>query len=221
MKVNPYHLKKAELLKYLTGYCKHRVPYQQHPNCFLRESDFEPKRGILDIEFSSGFVANYGYILTYAIKTLGKREYYSGTITKKDIDLFNFDKNVVKKLVNDLNKYDEIITFFGTKCDIPYIRSRALRYNIDFPLYGFIRHKDIYYLVKHKLRLSSNSLESACQFLGIKGKNHINPNVWLRASHGCEKSIDKVLIHNLKDVRLTEKLYKKLILFSRKSQRSL
>jgi len=224
MKINPFNLKKAELQTYLTGHCKHRNPYQQHPNCFRKEilnGEKGIKRGFLDIEFMGGFRANYGCILTYAIKSEGKREYYTGKLNSKDVHNYIFDKNLVKDLVNAIEQYDEIVTFYGTRCDVPYIRTRALKYGVAFPDYGFVKHKDIYFLAKYKLSLSSNSLETVCQLLGVKGKNHMHPDILLKAFVGHKKSIDEIMEHNLRDVRITEKAWKNLINFSRKTNRSM
>lgn len=224
MKINPFNLKKAELQIYLSGKCKHRMPYQQHPNCFRKEvldGEKGVKRGILDIEFMGGFKANYGCILTYAIKEFGKNKYYTGKLNTKDVHNYIFDKNLVSSLIDDINKFDEIITFYGTKCDIPYIRTRSLKFGLPFPFYGFVKHKDLYYLAKFKLSLSSNSLESVCQLLGVKGKNHMNPDMLLKAFIGDKKSIDEIMTHNLKDVRITEKAYKRLIEYGRKTNRSI
>lgn len=220
MKINPWHLKKKELQTYLTGYCKHRVPYQQHPNCFAKEMGLEVRRGILDIEFQN-FDADYGMMLTYAIKVYHKKKIYTGRIKKVDIERFDFDKPLVKKLVKDLQHFNEIVTYYGTGCDLPYIRTRALKYNIDFPLYGFIKHKDIYYLVKHKLKLHRNSLESASKLIGNNEKDHVEPDIWRKAVIGDKKSIDYILSHNIKDVIVTEKLYDAIIGFSRKTNRSI
>ena len=86
MKINPFHLKKAEALLYFTGYCKHRMPYQSHPTCFQKDildKGRDLKIGILDLEFMN-FKANYGILLTYFIKHYHKKIYCSGKITPED-----------------------------------------------------------------------------------------------------------------------------------------
>ena len=223
VKVNPFKLLKSELQIYLSGYCKHRVPYAQHPNCFIKEIQEGGKKrlvGVLDIEFDN-FKADFGTILTYAIKVLNKKKIYTGRIYKKDLQKFDFDKRIVTSLVKDINKFDELITYYGTKCDIPYIRTRTLYHNLDFPFYGFIKHIDLYYWVKFRLKLHRNSLDSACRFLGIKDKNHVDMEIWRRAKLGDKKSLDYVLKHNIGDVISTEKVYHALKNYSRKTSRSL
>jgi len=223
MKVNPYHLKKAELQLYLTGYCKHRMPYQQHPTCFQKEildKGRDLKIGILDLEFQN-FKANYGILLTYFIKYYHQDKYCSGKITQKEVRGKFLDKKLVEKLTKDLENFDILITYYGTKCDMPYMRTRALRWKITFPQYGTIKHIDMYYLVKSKLSLNRNSLENVCFLLGIKGKNHVFGETWIKAVTGNEKCINYIYKHNKKDVDILEKLYDRLIQFNRKLNRSI
>ena len=221
--VNPFHLKKAELLIFTTGHCKHRVPYSQHPQCFVDEvmnNGKSPKIGFLDLEFQN-FKANYGLLLTYAIKEFGKPKIYGGKITPDEVRSKWLDKQLTKRLVKDFSRFDVVVTYYGSKCDLPYMRTRALKWNIKFPAYGHIKHIDMYYLVKAKLSLNKNSLQNACALLGIKGKTHVLGDIWIRAVTGHQPSIDYIYKHNVPDVVILEKLYNKLITFSSKTNRSI
>ncbi len=48
--INPHIMKKAEMLEYMTGRCKHHHTYLEHPNCFIKEKNRKLRIGILDIE---------------------------------------------------------------------------------------------------------------------------------------------------------------------------
>ena len=221
--VNPYHLKKSELLLYTTGKCKHGHKYSLHPSCFLNEimhGGKSPKIGFLDLEFQN-FKANYGILLTYAIKEYHKKEILSGRITTDEIRSKFLDKELTKRLIKDFSKFDVVVTYYGSKCDLPYMRTRALKWNLNFPSYGYIKHIDMYYIVKNKLSLNRNSLKNACALLGIKGKNQVFGDIWIRAVTGNTKSIDYIHKHNLLDVIILEKLYDKMITFSAKTNRSI
>jgi uncharacterized protein YprB with RNaseH-like and TPR domain len=63
--------------------------------------------------------------------------------------------------------------------------------------------------------LSRNSLDNACDYLGIKGKTPIDKNTWRAAKYGDPKALKEVLEHNKGDVVILEKLHNKLE-FSRK-----
>ncbi len=220
MTVNPYKMKRKELLKFFCGRCRHGHKYCEHPNCYITETNKPLKVGYFDIE-AGGLKANFDYMLTYCIKTRDKEEYKTGVIDVKDIRAFRFDKKLVKQLINDISDYDVIVTYYGTGYDIPFVRTRALFWKHDFPQFGYIQHKDIYYMVKSKLRLHRNSLDAATGFLGIKGKNHIDGVIWGKAKHGHKESLDYVLDHNIRDCVILEKLHKKLEVFARKTTKSI
>jgi len=179
-----------------------------------------PKIGFIDLEFQN-FKANYGILLSYAIKEYGKKKIYSSAITQKEIRSEYLDKKLTERLVKDFSRFDVVVTYYGSRCDIPYMRTRALKWGIPFPSYGYIKHIDLYYLVKSKLSLNRNRLETACSLLGIEGKNHVFGDKWIRAVTGHIPSINYILDHNKRDVVITEKLYKKLITFSANTNRSI
>jgi uncharacterized protein YprB with RNaseH-like and TPR domain len=221
--VNPYHLKKSELLLFTTGKCKHSHKYSEHPQCFLTEimhGGKSPKIGFLDLEFMN-FKANYGVLLTYSIKEYHKPNILSSKITTEEVRSKFLDKELTKRLLKDFSKFDVVVTYYGSKCDLPYMRTRALRWKLKFPSYGYVKHIDMYYLVKAKLSLNKNSLQNACALLGIKGKNHVFGDVWLRAVTGHQSSIDYIHDHNVRDVVILEKLYDRMITFSSKTNRSI
>lgn len=230
MKINPFHLKKNELQIYLSGHCKHRVPYQQHPDCFQKEilqDKKDLKIGIIDIEFVGfNIKADMGIILTYVIKEYQKNVIYQRKIKPHELKSKNLDKQLVKCLIRDMSKFDVLVTYYGSKCDLPYIRTRALRHGLQFIQYGFIKQIDLYYIIKNKFKLHKKSLNNACCVFGINGKilddyNFISGETWLRAVSGHRASLDYILKHDRLDVFKTEKLYTKIIGYSRKTNRSI
>lgn len=220
MNINPHNLLKKELVELLSGRCKHRHLYIEHPNCWYKEKDREPRIGYFDIE-TGGMNANFDIMLCYSIKTRNKKEFHRGCVIKEEIQSFNFDKNVCKKLIQDLLRYDIIITYYGTKFDIPFVRSRSLQHKLDFPVFGSIKHKDVYYMVKRLLKLHKRSLESTCAFLDIEGKNHIRGSLWMKAKHGDKKALKYVQKHCDLDVMILEKLHKRLEAFVKNTNRSI
>lgn len=72
-------------------------------------------------------------------------------------------------------------------------------------------HWDLYYAVKHKLRLSRSSLDNACYYLGIEGKTPLDKRTWMLARYGHKESIDQVVAHNIGDVKILEELHTKLV----------
>ena len=141
----------------------------------------EKRHGYLDIETTS-LKANIGIMLSWAIKTRDTSETTSALITKEEIFDGDYDKRIVEMLCEELNNYDTLLTYYGTRFDIPFIRTRAIDNNIRFPFYREVSHKDLYYQVRSKLRLNSNSLKTATEFLGIRGKTKLDPRVWRDAT---------------------------------------
>ncbi len=210
--------------------CVHRHTIDEHPSCFFNNAVLEKqyvketdqpwytypgyKIAYLDIETTS-LHADGGYVLTWCLKEKGVDDIYYDVITKKELSNYSIDKRIVQSLVKRLRDYKIVVTYYGTPFDIPFLRTRALRWGLDFPAYGEIYTWDLYYTVKSKLSLSRNSLEAACQMLGIDGKTHIDRKVWELASLGEPKSLEEVLTHNKYDVIILEKLHDRLT-FTRK-----
>lgn len=212
-KPNIHTMLKEDLIKYMTLYCRHGHTYAEHPNCWWIEQGKKPKVGYIDIE-TSNLDANYGIIITYCILDKDTNELIARKINPDDIRKGISDKNLCQLLIKDLLKFDVIKGYYSTRFDIPFMRSRCLKWKLPFPVYKTIQHKDIYYMVKRLLKLNRNSLDIATNFLGIKGKNHVSGDKWQEAlfcdGEKQEKALQYILEHNIKDVKITKRLDKRL-----------
>lgn len=224
--------------------CSHRHTIDEHPGCFQAgninqktASDIYAKNGkpwyqvegtkvgYIDIE-TDNLTANFGTMLSWCIKTKDGDTAYD-VITKEE--LFNgvVDKRITDSLVKEMLKYKIIVSYYGTKFDIPFVRSKAMFHNLYFPAYireehetrtGNIVYKsipqlihfDLYYSVKMKMKLSSNSLATACDYLGIEGKTPLKGSTWRKAKYGDPKALAEVLEHNIGDVEILEQLHNRL-----------
>lgn len=215
---------KAEIVRLANNYCEHKHTYLDHYNCYIKENPDQKKIGFYDIECSN-LDADFGIILSYSIKVLGKNEYYEGCIKKVDIDRAKAgdeDKEVVKQLVEDLQKFDLLIGYYSSRFDMPFIRTRALTCGIDFPEYGSIKHIDLYFTIRGKFKLSSNRLENACRvILGKTEKTRVDGKYWRAATRGNVAALKYITTHNRYDVDDLEKLYVKVIGFRRKAENSI
>jgi uncharacterized protein YprB with RNaseH-like and TPR domain len=183
-----------------------------------------PKTGMLDIE-TSNLDANFGIMLTYAIRDYHSGEVLSGTISSQDIESFPSDKTdtrLVFNLVRDIQGFDTLVTFYGKRFDIPFLRTRALIDDISFPSYGSIKHIDVYDWAKHKLKLNSNRLEVVCRTIfGETEKTHIEYKYWVGATRGDQGSLDWILDHNIRDVNDLCRVYDMLVDFSKRNDTSI
>ena len=198
-------LSKKDIIYLANNRCKHSHTYLNHYQCYLKENPHNEKTGVFDIECSN-LAANFGIIFCYAILHLETGKVSTRTITKKELSK-ELDKNLVRQCVEDLKKYTRVITYYGTGFDIPFVRTRALRWGIPFIPYGELNHKDLYYVVKRKLRLHKRSLEVACNtVLGRTQKTRFDPEYWTRALQGDRRSLDYITNHCIYDVKDTADL---------------
>lgn len=216
MPLAPVHrLKKDEILWLADHKCKHSHTYLEHFSCYISECPDKGKIGFLDIE-TSNLAANYGIMYCYAIKEQGGDIIYS-EITTKEIKSDVMDKKLTARCINDIKKFDIIVTYYGTKFDIPFIRTRAVHHDMAFPPYGAFIHTDVYYLVRNKFRLNSNRLERACKcLLGSSRKTDINEDFWIRAMGGDKEAIAYIGDHCRMDVLDLEDLYNKVISYKKR-----
>lgn len=222
MSLAPVHrLRKDKIIWLQRNRCRHSHSYLSHYECYLRDFPDENRIGFLDIEVSN-LKANMGVIYSYAIKERGSDKVYGRVITKKELFSKDMDKKLVRELVADLDKFDKVVTYYGTGFDLPYIRSRAVYHGILFPEYGQLAHDDLYYIIRNKFKLTRNSLKVACEYLlGETDKTVVEWIHWMRAMQGHKKSLDYIWEHNVYDVLDTEKLWERVINFKQPSNRSI
>lgn len=176
------------------------------------------KVGFFDIE-SSGLNADFGWMYSWCIKTLGEDELFYAVVTQKEVRDGILDKRIVKELVETLKKYKRIYTYYGSRFDVPFARTRALSHGLDFVPYGLVEHRDLWYLARRILKLHRNRLENVCDILGVVGKTHLEPKIWIMANTGNEDALEYILQHNTKDVEILEAVYKRLQEFEARTRR--
>ena len=128
----------------------------------------------------------------------------------------------MRDCIDECLKYDQLITYFGSRYDIPYLRARAMHMKESFPYFGSIKHIDLYDLIRHRFCMSRKTQEIACRFLlGHTDKTHFDGSIWRDAARGDKKALAEVYDHNLKDVSDLEKLYRATINFGKRNDRSI
>jgi len=212
-------LTKRELVEINNWTCPHAHSGLSHYTCWLKYGGEKTRVGFFDIE-TSNLAADYGILLSYCIKEEGKNRFYGRALEDGEVST-QLDEGLIKECIAELKRFDTLITFYGTKFDLPFIRSRALFYDIDFPTFDMIKHIDCYYIAKFKLRIHSNRLESVCDLLGIKGKTHIKPIYWIKGLQGSEIALKEIWKHNKPDTITLEKAYNRLKDFTKGTKKSI
>lgn len=171
------------------------------------------RAGYLDIE-TTDLSANRGFMLSYYIKVAGKDEYYMSRIETKDIHNLTFDKKILGNLLNDLEHFDLLYTYYGSKFDIPFINSRIAKQGLEQIEYQSKFQKDLYFAVRHHHKLTRNTLDEATRIYNLQTrtvyKSKVDIDIWQKAAVGDNKSLAYILTHNKWDVILLEKLHNKL-----------
>lgn len=208
-----------------THSCKaHQVDFIQHYNCFVKEkpndAPCKERIGFLDIE-STGLKGNWDFMLCYCIKELGG-EILGRHITPHEIRSYKFDQHLTEELLRNVRKFDRIITYYGMRFDIPFIKTRAEKWGLDFPAYRDLWQTDVYFLAKANLLLHSTRLMHVCDLMGIPNKEHkLDPDIWQKAQSGHRESLEWIFAHCSEDVISLEMAYKRLQKYSIPQKRSL
>jgi len=180
-----------------------------HPKCFDNKYEIKEKVATLDIE-TSNLSATFGIVLTYCLKPLNGKT-IKRSITKDDIERGLYDKLLLRNFCRDVLQFDRVITWYGKRFDIPFLRTRCVFWGLDFPVDNEILHTDAYFISKFKLKMHSNRLGVVAPFFHIAAKAHpLNPEIWFRCMRGDKKALKFVLLHNEEDVVSLEKLWIKL-----------
>jgi len=224
-----------------TLYCEHRHTIDSHPHCFLMGNvgtkisnmyakfTGKPwytypgyKIGYFDIEVDN-LRADYGTMLTWTIKGKGSDKFVTGKITQKELFNGTTDKRIVEEFIKEMQEYAILVGFYSSRFDIPYVRTRALIHNVEFPPYGRPYHFDLYYTVRNKFALSRNGLGRAVEVLlpEEEGKTHCSASTWALAKYGNPIAIDEILEYNKQDVAVTEKLHDRISPFATWPRRSI
>ena len=208
--------KKADLVKFANQKCKHNHSYLSHPNCMRDELNKPERIGILDIESAGVRDMTYEKIHAYAIKVYHQDKYYTARETSKTIKNKTYDLELVKQFSKDIMNFDKILTYCGTWHDFPALRTRMLYWqskghDVSFPLFGEIKHHDLYFTCDSKLKLRNKRLWTVSQLLNIPSKGiFTTPEMSWAANAGCDKALTTIMNHAVEDTLTTERVFDKL-----------
>ena len=109
-----------------------------------------------------------------------------------------------------INEADVIVHYNGTKFDIPTLNREFVLHDLAPPL-GY-RQVDLLQTVRKRFRFVSNKLDFVAQQMGLGAKTkHKGMELWNRCMDHDEKAWSTMRRYNIQDVRLLQKLYKKVL----------
>jgi DNA polymerase elongation subunit (family B)/predicted RNA-binding Zn-ribbon protein involved in translation (DUF1610 family) len=142
-----------------------------------------------------------GYVLSWSAKWLDKKRVEHRC--RKDSDML--------KVIHDLlTEADAVVHYNGTKFDMPWLNSEFIRAQMPPP--APYHQIDLLRTVRQQFKFPSNKLAYVAPALGIGDKvDHMTFEDWVGCMEGKNTSWTKMVKYNIEDVKLTEKLYYKLL----------
>jgi len=125
------------------------------------------------------------------------------------VNSFNDEKNVIRKLFEHI-KDRSIVTFNGSRFDIPFLIARGLKYDLYFPNMEMI---DLYCWAKKFLRLQSRRFHEICLFYGIPHEEISGKEVnelFIKAMSGVHDAKQRIVDHLSQDIEALQAFYKKI-----------
>lgn len=176
----------------------------------------KPKILVLDIETSPAtayvwklFDENIGLdqlitpskIISVGAKFIGcSKTYYK--------DLYDGEKNMLQMAADLLSEADAVVTYNGDKFDLPKLTGAFLLHKIKLPPPPV--SIDVLKTVR-KLGLQSNRLAFASPYFDLGTKGSTNFKLWRKFMDKDKDARKKMRLYNLRDVRVLEQLYKKVL----------
>ena len=161
---------------------------------------------MFDLE-TSGFDADWDIILCGSIKPYGKEpvtfradEYPEWETSRAD------DKKITIDIANELRKHAIVVGHYSEKFDTMFLRAKMFRHGIE-PLpqmFGI----DTWRIALKNFKVSSRRQRSLSMFAQLRPeKDEPEGDRWMRAAfNGEREAMDKIVEHNIIDVRELEKL---------------
>lgn len=112
------------------------------------------------------------------------------------------DKSLVKEVVGLIKSHDIVVAHNGTRFDLPFLRTRALRWGMR-PVRE-VKVVDPLSIAWRKFKLRSNRLGAIADFLGIVDrKTPLDMSVWADAYlNGTKGAMDLIVEHCVADVKV-------------------
>jgi DNA-directed RNA polymerase subunit RPC12/RpoP len=109
-----------------------------------------------------------------------------------------------------LDEADIVITYNGKKFDIPTLNKEFLKNGFTPP--APYKHVDMLQVCRSSFRFGSNKLDFVTQTLELGGKvRHEGFQLWVQCMKNDPSAWKKMERYNRQDVRLLERVYKKLL----------
>lgn len=158
-----------------------------------------------DLE-TSNLNADFSIILSACIKSYGQEPVVFRADHYHDwVDDRANDACITRDIAEELKKHAVIITHYGVYFDIPFLRAKMVKHNLE-PLPQMFA-VDTWQIARKNFKVSSRRLQGMSNFFDLGEKEAVEGGLWMEAAYnGSTEAIDKIVAHNIKDVEILEKL---------------
>jgi len=158
-----------------------------------------------DIE-TSNLDADFSVMLSAVIKPYGQAPlvYRADKYPEWNACRSN-DKGIVTDVANELAKHAIVITHYGQKFDIPFLRAKMRKHRLPFlpPMFGI----DTWRIAKNNFKVSSRRLANLSSYFGIGTKDSVDGSIWMAAAYnGDTEALNHIVEHNIVDCQVLENL---------------
>ena len=126
----------------------------------------------------------------------------------------NIDLGVVKSALSSMKECELVVGHYFNgprKMDMPFLRTRSAYLRLPFPKYQKFRFMDTWGKGRALYSLTSNRLGSFGDMYGItESKTQVDYTIWKLAHWGDKIAMKYVVDHNIKDVKITYQVHKKM-----------
>ena len=188
------------------------VPHDEQdfaPVAVPKETYVGPRLAFFDLE-TTDLKGNFGRLLAGSIAdswghvtTFRYTDYPGQTL----ID----DSGLAVAIRDELERYDEWVSWNGKLFDVPFLNARLLRAG-QAPLRKDRIHVDLMYYAKGQFtRLGSARLENVSRFFRTENnKTPLTPELWALASAGSTHALEEIVEHCEADVLVLRDVYSHL-----------
>ena len=119
---------------------------------------------------------------------------------------YDLDREVAVKIRDTLETFDIIIGYNSQRFDIPFLRARLLKHRER--LLESVRHIDLIYVAKYKLKLHDNKLDTLSKFMATQDfKTEVDGSKWIEAlvyagRRRGQKAMDYIVEHCILDTKV-------------------
>jgi hypothetical protein len=160
--------------------------------------------GLHDVNIGINQIVEPGYTLCWAAKWRGRSEVLFGSSHRHG------QKQMVRSVHKLLDECDAVVHFNGRNFDVPTLNKEFLLH--DLPPPAPFKHVDLLWACRQLFKFASNKLDYLAQALGEGAKvEHKGMDLWRGCMAGDEASWRIMERYNRHDVRLTERLYERLL----------